>query len=47
MLCLDYPRNIENVYNDSYPDYDSVEIREPSNRLRQLAHQHQLALTDL
>ena len=47
MLRLEYPRNLENIYNDTYPDNDSVEIREPASWLRQLAHQHQLAQTDL
>jgi len=40
MLCLEYPRNIKNVYNDTYPENNSVEIREPASWLRQLAHQH-------
>jgi len=47
MLRLEYPRNIENVYNDTYPENDSIEIWESASWLRQLAHQHQLAQTDL
>jgi len=47
MLPLEYPRNIGNIYNDTYPENVSVEIREPASWLRQLAHQRQLAQTDL
>ena len=47
MLRLEHPRTIEDVYNDTYPDNDIVEIREPASWLRQLAHQHLLAQTDL
>jgi len=47
MLHVQYPRNIQNVYNDTYPENDSVEIREPASWLRQLAHEHQQAQTDL
>jgi hypothetical protein len=47
MLRLEYPRNIENIYNDTYPNNDIVEIREPASWLRQLVHQHLLAQTDL
>jgi len=47
MLCLEYPQNIKNVHNDTYPENDSVEIWEPLSCLHQLAHQHQLAQTDL
>jgi len=47
MLCLKYPRNIKNVYNDTNPENNSIEIWEPVSCLRQLAHQHQLAQTDL
>jgi hypothetical protein len=47
MLRLEHPRTIEDVYNDTYPNNDIVEIREPASWLRQLAHQHLLAQTDL
>jgi len=47
MLRLEHPRTIEDVDNDTYPDNDIVEIREPASWLRQLAHQHLLAQTDL
>jgi len=40
MLRLEYLRNIENVYNDTYPENDSIEIWESASWLRQLAHQH-------
>jgi len=47
MLCLEYPQNIKNVYNNTYPENDSVEIQEPASWLHQIAYQHQLAQTDL
>jgi len=47
MLRLEHPRTIEDVDNDTYPDNDIVEIREPASWLPQLAHQHLLAQTDL
>jgi len=47
MLRLEHPRTIEDVYNDTYLNNDIVEIREPASWLRQLAHQHLLAQTDL
>ena len=47
MLRLEYLQNIENIYNDTYPENNSVELREPVSWLCQLAHQHQLAQTDL
>jgi hypothetical protein len=47
LLRLEHPRSDEDVYNDIYPNNDSVEIHEPASWLRQLAHQHQLAQADL
>jgi len=47
MLRLEHPRTIEDVYNDTYPNGDIAEIQEPVTWLRQLAHQHLLAQTDL
>jgi hypothetical protein len=47
LLRLEHPRSATDVYNDTYPNNDSVEIHEPASWLRQLAHQHQLAQADL
>ena len=38
---------MENIYNNTYPDDDSVEIQEHASWLHQLAHQHRLAQDDL
>jgi len=46
-LHLEPPRSAEDIYNDTYPDNDSVEIQEPTCWLRQLVHQHRQAQTDL
>jgi hypothetical protein len=47
LLRLEHPHRTNNVYNDTYPSNDSVEIHEPDSWLRQLAYQPQLAQTDL
>jgi hypothetical protein len=47
LLRLEHPRSANDVYNDTYPNNDSVEIHEPASWLRQLAHQHRLAQADL
>jgi hypothetical protein len=47
MLRLEYPRNADEVYNDTSPVNDTVEIREPASWLRQLVHQHHQAQADL
>jgi hypothetical protein len=47
MLRLEHPRTIEDIYNDTYPNGDIAEIRDPASWLRQLAHQYLLAQTDL
>jgi len=31
MLCLEYPRNLKNIYNDTYPDIHNIEILEPAS----------------
>ena len=46
-LHLEHPRSAEDIYNDTYPDNDSVDIQEPACWLRQLVHQHRQAQTDL
>jgi len=46
-LRLEQPRSAEDIYNDTYPDNDSVEIQQPASWLRQLVHQHWLAQADL
>jgi hypothetical protein len=47
MLRLEYPRHTEEVYDDTDPSNDTVEIRKPASWLRQLVHQHKQAQTDL
>lgn len=47
MLRLEYPRNIDDIYNDTEPNNDTVDIPDPANWLRQLVHQHQQAQSDL
>jgi hypothetical protein len=47
LLRLEHPRSADDIYNDTYPNNDSVEIHEPASWLRQLAHQYQLAQADL
>jgi len=46
-LHLEHPRSAEDIYNDTYPDNDSVEIQEHACWLRQLVHQHRQAQTNL
>jgi len=47
LLRLKHPRSMKNIYNNTYPDDDSVEIQEPASWLHQLAHQYWLAQDDL
>jgi hypothetical protein len=47
MLHLKYPRNTAEVYNDTSPGNNTVEIREPTSWLRQLVHQYHQAQADL
>jgi len=47
LLHPEYLRSVESIYNNTYPDDDSIQIQEPASWLCQLAHQHRLAQNNL